>query len=135
MRNVAHYMNPQLVYLQDGQRADIALRPILDFGITAVPVLDEEHRPIGMISLRDLVDAKNNAPHLSESIVTISSGCSVEEAACRMAEDNLHHLVVVGADGRALGMLSSLDVVRALIGMEPKHPRAITAFESPARKT
>jgi CBS domain-containing protein len=39
-----------------------------------------------------------------------------------MAENDLHHLVVLDDDGRACGMVSSLDLVRALVGLPPAHP-------------
>ena len=54
-------MNPKLVYVREGDRADLALQPILDFGITVVPVLDEDHRPVGTVSLRDLVNPNEAA--------------------------------------------------------------------------
>jgi hypothetical protein len=47
---------------------------------------------------------------------------SVEDAAKVMAERGCHHLVVVGGDGRAAGMISSLDLLRALVGLPAKFP-------------
>src|SRR5262245_31322457 len=51
---VANIMNPKLLYIREGDRLALARAQILKFGVTAVPVLDEAHRPVGLVSLRDL---------------------------------------------------------------------------------
>jgi CBS domain-containing protein len=123
---VSDYMNRTLVYLMEGDRPEIALRPILDFEITAVPVLDAEHRPIGIVSLRDLVDPRKSGMRVTAPPLTIEADAFVSTAAVMLAETGYHHLVVIDADGRAIGMLSSLDVVRGLCGLSAKHPEPIT---------
>lgn len=135
MASVGNWMNSDLVYLRDGDRAISALRPILDFGITAVPVLDEEHRPVGVVALRDLVDCEHSPPQASEPVVTVGITDSVESAARAMATSNVHHLVVVDSGGRAVGMLSSLDVIRGLLGLPAQHPKAIASFGAAHRRT
>lgn len=128
MPMVRDCMNRELVYLRAGDRERIALRPILEFGITAVPVLDEEHRPVGVVALRDLVDDRHSAPRATEPALTVRVDASIESAARAMADANVHHLVVVDSAGVAVGMLSSLDVIRGLLGMTAKHPAAIESF-------
>ena len=126
-------MNPKLVYVREGDRADLALQPILDFGITAVPVLDEDHRPVGTVALRDLVNPKRRGEWITEPAATVAIDAPIDLAARTLAEDDAHQLVVVDADGRAAGMLSALDVVRALLGLAAKHPKAIDMFNPPAK--
>jgi CBS-domain-containing membrane protein len=125
-------MNPQLVYVREGDRADLALQPILDFGITAVPVLDEDHRPVGTVSLRDLVNPKRRGEWVTAPAATVAIDAPLAVAARTLADDEAHQVVVVDADGRAAGMLSALDVVRALLGLAAKHPKAIDLFNPPA---
>ncbi len=125
---VRHFMNPQLVYLRAGARPKIALQPILDFGITAVPVLDEEGRPVGVVSLRDLVDPRRHGTAMSETVATVGIDEPIASGARKLAEAGVHHLVVVDADRRAVGMLSAVDIVRALVGLEAKHPASVDAF-------
>lgn len=127
---VREFMNPRLVYLREGGRPDIALQPILDFGITAVPVLDDEERPVGVVSVRDLIDARRDR-RMTTPVTTISADAPISLAAREIAESAVHHLVVVDAEGRAVGMISAIDVLRALIGLEPKHPLSIDSFECP----
>lgn len=56
--------------------------------------------------------------------VSVGRDASIADAASALDEANLHHLVVVDGDGKAVGMLSSLDVVRALSGKPVRHPDA-----------
>ena len=125
---VSDYMNRHLVYLRAGDRVDLARRPMLELGLTAVPILDEEHRPVGVVSLRDLIDERHPHPHVSEEVRVVLESASVEEAARTLVAEDVHHLVVVDKDGAAVGMLSSMDLVRALTGAPPKHPASIERF-------
>ena len=126
---VRDFMNTQLVYLREGDSAELALHPILKFHITAVPVVDEEHRPVGVISLRDLADPECRGHRVSSPVETISSDATITLAAIKFCDAEVHHLVVVDDAGRAVGMLSTLDVIRALLGVVAKHPKAIENFD------
>jgi len=126
---VRDFMNKQLVYLREGDPAELALRPILDFHITAVPVVDEDHRPVGVVSLRDLADPERRGHRISGPVETISSDATIPLAALKFCDAEVHHLVVVDDAGRAVGMLSALDVIRAFLGVVAKHPKAIENFD------
>jgi CBS-domain-containing membrane protein len=122
---VREFMNSQMVYINDRTRPEIALQSILDFGITAVPVLDDDERPVGVVSLRDLVNPRKEGMRVTEAVATVGVEETIEGAARRLAEAGVHHLVVLDVAGRAVGMLSAIDIVRALMGLQPKHPQAI----------
>lgn len=126
---VRDFMNSKLVYLREDDPAELALHPILDFGITAVPVVDEEKRPVGVVSLRDLADPKRRGSRVSKTVETIVADATIARAATAMCDAEVHHLVVVDEKGHAVGMISALDVVRAFLGIVPKHPRAIDKFD------
>jgi len=119
MPTVRDYMSKQLVYLAEGARPGVAVREMLGRHITTVPVLDEAHVPVGVVALRDIVDKHHEAPHVSEPPKTVAIDAPIEDAARAMIDAGIHHLVVVDDDGKAAGMLSSLDVIRALVGAAP----------------
>jgi CBS-domain-containing membrane protein len=125
---VGDYMNPQLVYMRTGSRPGLARQQILDFGITAVPVLDEDDRPVGLLALRDLLDPHRREAGLTSAALLVERDETIAAAARKLADASVHHLVVVDGQGRAVGMLSSLDVIRGLAGLAPKHPEAIDSF-------
>jgi CBS-domain-containing membrane protein len=122
-KTVRDIMNAKLLYIGENDRVSLAKRHILEFGVTAVPVLDETHRPVGVVSLRDLA-RDGDAVQPSSSVTTVKATDSVEEGARKLAETEYHHLVVVDEKGIAVGMVSSVDFMRALLGLEPRHPKA-----------
>jgi CBS-domain-containing membrane protein len=128
-------MNPQLVYIREGDRADLALKWLLEFGITAVPVVDEEMSPVGTVSLRELADPKRTRDSVTTPAETIAIDSPISVAAQKLADANVHQLVVIDTDGHAAGMVSALDVVRGLLGLAAKHPKAIEAFERAQSRT
>jgi CBS-domain-containing membrane protein len=125
-KTVRDIMNAKLLYIGQGERPSLARHHILKFGVTAVPVLDETHRPVGVVSLRDLQRGDDEIA-LTGTVATVKDTDTVEDGAKKLAGTDYHHLVVVDAKGVAVGMVSSVDFLRALLGMEPRHPKA---FES-----
>ena len=124
---VADIMNRKLLYIREGDRLSLARGKILEFGVTAVPVLDEEHRPVAIVSLRDLAHA-DERPRTSGPVRVVRGGATVEDGARALAEYGLHHLVVVDDGGVAIGMVSAIDFVRALVGAPVAHPPAFDRF-------
>ncbi|HVJ91553.1 MAG TPA: CBS domain-containing protein [Labilithrix sp.] len=128
MPTVADIMNSKLLYIRDGDRVSLARRHIIDFGITAVPVLDETHRPVGVVSLRDLAGEEADRFTPSGKVETVKASATIDDAARQLAESDYHHLVVVDDAGIAVGMVSSLDFLRALVGLPPRHPQKFERF-------
>ena len=112
-------MTSQLFSLWPEDAADEALDYLRMLNIHAAPVLDESsHEPVGVVSIGDLTGDLGRARVAdlmsTPARMTIQSA-PVREAAEQMAETGLHHLVVVDGDRRAVGFLSVIDVVRALL--------------------
>ena len=127
-KTVADIMNPKLLYIRDGDRVSLARRHIIEFGITAVPVLDETHRPVGVVSLRDLAQTDGDHFQPTGTVATVRATATIDEGARKLAESHYHHLIVVDEKGIAVGMVSSLDFVRALVGLPPRHPEKFETF-------
>jgi len=121
-KTVVEIMNRELLSVRPQERADTVRDALVTFGVSAVPVVDDERHPIGFLSARDLL--RDARPRPSAPVVTIASGATVRDAARVMGESGHHQLVVVDDHRRAIGMVSTLDVVRALIGLPTAHPAA-----------
>lgn len=124
---------------------------LLDHGISGVPVVDEDRRPIGMISKSDLVRQNYedgmgremeeiiiespetgfeyelgpgfHAQRIAKATVgeimmpisfTVPRDASLARAAGLMAFEGVHRVPVVDGDGKVVGILSSLDILRWL---------------------
>ena len=109
-----------------------AVRELLrTFEIGAVPVLDEERRPIGMLSARGVLDGGGTAgDRMTRPAMCAEGSTPIDEAAFRLARANAHHLVVVDGVGVAVGIVSVLDVMRALLGVATHHPAAFPHWDA-----
>lgn len=126
---VRDIMNSKLLYIREGDRLSLARRQILGFGITAVPVLDDTHRPVGIVSLRDLAEAQDEEDvKRSGDVCTVKDTDDVTTAARKLADTTFHHLVVVDDKGVAVGMVSAVDFLRSMLEMPPRHPTAFDKF-------
>jgi CBS domain-containing protein len=126
-RSVHEIMNPELFVLDREDAPADALGYLGALGILAAPVLDGAGRPIGFVSVRDLIsDARAGrvGDRMTKPVLTVSPDVEIAEAGRLMGERGVHHLVVVDEAGVAIGIVSSLDVVRGLLGMPAPHPEA-----------
>lgn len=96
--------------------------------VSGVPVLDETERLVGVVSRSDLLrtsDEEEDTPRLhperagataselmNASPVVVREGTTVPQAAAVMAAARVHRVLVVSAEGRVVGVLSAMDVVR-----------------------
>jgi CBS domain-containing protein len=87
---------------------------MLEHAIHALPVVDDEGHPVGIVTSSDLVE--EHAPQLgvvevmSDKVFTVPRYDDVHIAARIMRNHHLHH-VVVTEDHRVVGMVSSLDLL------------------------
>lgn len=91
---------------------------LLQEGIHCLPVVDDDGHAVGIVTSWDLVE--EYAPQesiqnaMSERIRTIGAHQFAGEAAMEMRTNFIHHLVVVDASARVVGVLSSLDLLAEL---------------------
>ncbi|MFG2826824.1 CBS domain-containing protein [Streptomyces sp. NPDC048434] len=121
-RSIADLMTPHAVVVQRGTPFKEIARLLDDYDITAVPVLDENERPVGVVSEADLLRrqiAKLGAT-TAEAIMTSPAvvarpGWSVVEAAKTMEKQKVKRLPVVDDSGRLIGVISRSDLVRLFL--------------------
>jgi CBS domain-containing protein len=129
-------------YVGLSMRADKIVQFMWDAGLTEVPVLDDAKRPVGLISLGDLIASgqasandsstlalRDSAPWLDgdhrpskqvEDIMvfgvpTVHESLPLASAAARMLRSDRESLIVVDDQGVAVGSLSMSDVMRWLV--------------------
>jgi hypothetical protein len=125
-RLVEEIMNRELFAARPLDPAGELVNYYSSLGISVCPVLESDGLLVGMISLRDLVGAPEDAPAeslMKKPVTATRMGSSIEEAARLLAETGYHHLPVVDADNRVVGIVSSLDVIRGLTGIPARHPQ------------
>lgn len=102
-------------------RAATAVRLAAATGAPALPVVDGEGRPVGTVSIAAALRAGPAAcvgDVMEHVALALSEDASIGQAGAWMASDALERLLVVRRDGVLLGVLSALDVLRALLAPE-----------------
>ena len=134
---VREIMNAELFRVRPGDVSSDVLNGILALGITGAPVVDDGGRPLGMVTLRDLVGRTGMKAGglMTTPATTISADAPIAEAGRRLAETGLHRLVVVDAEERAIGMVSAVDVIRGLLGLPITHPAAFPHLDAETHLT
>jgi CBS domain-containing protein len=122
---VSEVMNRELFSVRPEESVNATREAILVLGITGAPVVDEGGKPLGLVSLRDLVGEKPGTTvgeRMSRPPATVPAETRIGEAARRLARTHYHRLIVVDESGHVVGMVSSLDIIRGLLGLPVPHP-------------
>jgi len=124
LQTVREVMNSELFAVSPDTSADDVRNGLLGLRVSGAPVLDAEGRPLGVVSLRDLLagSGASAAERMTRPAAVIEAGAGVEAAARRLVEQGYHRLIVVDEAGRAVGVVSALDVIRSLLGLASVHP-------------
>ncbi|MEE1769982.1 CBS domain-containing protein [Streptomyces sp. JV185] len=118
-RSVCDLMTPTAVSVQRGTTFKEIARLLDEFGITAVPVVDENGCPVGVVSEADLFrrhDTGNTAVDLmSRPAITAAPEWSAVRAARVMEKHKIKRLPVIGNEGRLIGVLSRSDLLQLFL--------------------
>jgi CBS domain-containing protein len=140
----ADLMTPNPVSIRDSATVAEAITLLTDKGVSAVPVIDQAGRPVGVLSKTDIVvhdreKALHPAPASGPPGGVAATGAAGDAAALPRVRDlmtpavfsvrreapagkvveemlglNVHQLFVVDPDGVLTGVISALDVLRRL---------------------
>jgi CBS domain-containing protein len=98
-----------------------AMTLFLERGISGAPVVDDEGRPLGMLTRSDLlraaIDGATRAPVAATMMpiaFVLEENDPLSRAAALMAVEGVQHLPVIGDYGRVVGMVSAFDITRWL---------------------
>lgn len=129
-RTVDEIMNRELLSVGPDTQVREVRELLRSFRVGAVPVIDEASRPLGVLSLRDLFHADGTAgERMTKPAMCVSTSAVIDKAARQLAATDRHHMVVVDGAGVAVGMLSTLDLLRGLLGMPTRHPVAFPHWD------
>jgi CBS domain-containing protein len=117
----AEIMNREFFYASQTDSIPKLLHELRDRGLGSVPVLDLDGRPLGMATVRDIESChriEELTDHLTRSAVSVGQNTSIEAAARILAQHRADCLVLLDEHGIAVGALSALDLLRALVGFD-----------------
>jgi predicted transcriptional regulator len=124
---VGDVMNRRVVQISQEATLQQVARTFCEKEISGAPVVDGEHRCVGILSANDFVRcfAAGNpessdggslvSRQMTRSVRSIAAEEALLAAARRMCDEHIHRLPVLDSDGRVAGMVTSLDIVAALV--------------------
>ena len=124
---VANVMTKGVITVLASQDLPAVSAIFFDNGISAAPVVDDHGVCVGMLSGCDFLfrgsdegggaEGQTAGTMMSPSVQSIDAGASLVAAARMMCTAHLHHLPVIDENSRPIGILSTLDVVAAMVNV------------------
>ncbi|WP_405890954.1 CBS domain-containing protein [Streptomyces sp. NBC_01527] len=121
-RRVFDLMTPTVVSVQRGTTFKEIARLLDEFDITAVPVVDEDDRPVGVVSEADLLRSRSSRGRANTAVdlmnhpaITAAPEWNVVRAARVMEKHKIKRLPVVDGEGRLIGVLSRSDLLQLFL--------------------
>lgn len=110
---VADVMVADVLVVHSGDSVDDAVRLIVDSRITGVPVVDADHRILGIVAESDVLGKRGRTVDevMTGDVITITEEQPLDAAAQVMLTRRIRRLPVV-RDGRLVGILTRADLLR-----------------------
>jgi CBS-domain-containing membrane protein len=110
-------MTREVVSARPSAKIEEITRVLYVHGISGLPVLDEQHRVVGMVTEADIL-ARQRGQRLVQEIMSspafvVSEETPLEEIAALLTRERIKRVPVV-REGKLVGIVSRADVVRAL---------------------
>lgn len=88
-----------------------------EFSIGGIPIVDQDHKLLGIVTNRDLRFEKNNARPISEvmtsgNLVTVAEGTSLAQAEDILQQNKIEKLPVVNKDNKLVGLITFRDITK-----------------------
>ena len=124
MPTINNIMRKHLETIEAIASVQQAAKKMKDRNVSSLVVVDENGKPQGLVSERDLVTKVcttdvpvhriKNKEIMSSPLITISSRSSPSKAADMMLQHNVRHLLVIDDDNadKPIGMITPLDFTR-----------------------
>ena len=110
-------LNPVTVHPEESLQKVMAI--IEKYGISGVPVVDQEQRVVGILTNRDLrfesnFDQKVGDVMTKENLVTAPEGTTLEEAKCILQQHRIEKLPVVDEQFHLRGLITIKDIEKSI---------------------
>ncbi|HET7787831.1 MAG TPA: CBS domain-containing protein [Myxococcales bacterium] len=140
---VSRIMSRDVITVHAGTSLESVIELMLARGLSRMPVVDERHRPVGIISKTDVVEESHDRDDLEElprrgeegrgfhlhregatvdevmtpTVLSVPDTATVEQVAELMVSRHVHGLPVVDSRGELAGFVSTMDVLAWLAGL------------------
>ena len=122
MTTIADIMTKKVLTIAPDAKAEDAAWGLTIAGFNGAPVQDEQGHLLGIVSKSDLVDPGRSKPDVPKKVAdamtpilfAVRAKDPAMDAVERMLETGAHRLVVVDDEGKLVGIVTPMDVLRAV---------------------
>ncbi|MEJ7733447.1 MAG: CBS domain-containing protein [Polyangiaceae bacterium] len=130
---VRDVMSRNLIFARADHSLDQAWATLHESGVSGAPVLDARGRLVGILSRGDLADPRHRPPAtpgrvedaMTRVLYAVRADDPLLNAVRLMIQHSIHRALVVHEDGTLAGIITPMDVLRALASgqatIEPTH--------------
>jgi len=118
---VSDVMTHSVVTLTPEMSLGEAAATLSTLGVSGAPVCDAEGHVVGVFSTSDVLKLDGSTAAgarvgalMTPEVISIGASDPLKAAIARMAERGVHRLVVLGEDGHLAGIITPMDVVKAV---------------------
>jgi CBS domain len=125
MKTAADVMNRKFFHASPSDTIGVLLQEMAERGLGSVPVLDLEGRPVGVATTGEIercYDMEELVERLQRTAVCMDQGTPIDVAARTLALHPSCALILLNGSGVAVGALSPLELLRAVLGLEAARP-------------
>jgi CBS domain-containing protein len=118
-KTATEIMNRNFYFACPSDSVSSVLESMAARGLSRAPVLDLMGRPLGTATAREIEhchDVGEVASHLRRTTISVPQHTDVETAARVLSESSADELVLTDDHGVAVGALSAMDLLRAVLG-------------------
>lgn len=124
--HVSDLMTARVIRVSEKEIMARAATTLAQARITGAPVVDDEGRLVGVLSVTDFVHSGSGERasaadtdlverHMTSPAISVTPETELSEAALLMCQKHIHRLPVVDQEGRPIGLVSSLDIVASVV--------------------
>lgn len=124
MPTIDDYMARELVTFLPTDDIHVAMRTFVENRVSGAPVMDENDRLVGILTKKDCLKVVYQSSYhqdwggrvedfMSHEVETLDAGMGILAAADHFAKSNYRRFPVL-REGRMVGLISRLDILRAL---------------------
>ena len=130
---VSDYMSTELITFFPEQSVSEVIEKLIQHRISGAPVVDHEHRLIGVISegdcLKQVSDSRyynmpvgqsNVESHMAKNVETIDGNMNIFDAANKFLNSKRRRFPIV-KDGKLVGQISQKDILKAALQLKAQN--------------
>ncbi len=115
----AQLMTSEIITVTPGTLVEDAVQTLLEEDIGSLVVVDGDNRLVGVVTSNDFLEVISNSEleagatveqYMTDQVITISPGDSIQTAAARMITNGISHLPVEDPDEGITGMITTTDI-------------------------